>query len=428
MTDSGSRGVSRVNKVILALERVSFLAAMVVASMLLSIALLSPVSLASEAIQYHQELGRLARAVNEAVGLPVVIDSEGSVGAFSSIAVDSRNKVHISYYDESNGNLKYANNTADSWQNCTIDTAGDVGQYTSICVDANDKVHISYHDETSQDLKYATNESGSWQNYTIDNSDIVGEDTSIAVDSHNRIHISYVSYNRWTWTRSLLYANNTAGSWQIRVLDASGDVGYSTSIAIDSNDKVHISYWDYGRNNLRYATDVSGSWEIHTIDKEYGHTSIAVDSHDKIHIGYVSWNGVSTVMKYATDVSGTWLNFTVDDSGDISSQTVSLAVDAVDCVHLVYFDWDDYALEYATNAFGPFQTSIVDKVWCYYASIAVDTDNLVHIGYCDCTNVYLKYTVVLDTPIPEFGVMPFVAMVFLATIVLTAGARRRKEH
>jgi parallel beta-helix repeat protein len=32
------------------------------------------------------------------------------------------------------------------------------------------------------------------------------------------------------------------------------------------------------------------------------------------------------------------------------------------------------------------------------------------------------------TPIPEFGMMPLIMMVFVMAIVLTIGARRRKEH
>jgi len=36
------------------------------------------------------------------------VDSAGSVGEFTSIALDSGDKPHISYYDAANGNLKCA--------------------------------------------------------------------------------------------------------------------------------------------------------------------------------------------------------------------------------------------------------------------------------------------------------------------------------
>ena len=43
-------------------------------------------------------------------------------------------------------------------------SGGDVGECTSIAIDTADKVHISYYDSSNSDLKYATNASGSWVN------------------------------------------------------------------------------------------------------------------------------------------------------------------------------------------------------------------------------------------------------------------------
>ena len=43
-----------------------------------------------------------------------------------------------------------------------------VGRYTSLAVDSQDKVHISYSDDTNDDLKYITNATGSWVAETLD--------------------------------------------------------------------------------------------------------------------------------------------------------------------------------------------------------------------------------------------------------------------
>ena len=53
-------------------------------------------------------------------------------------------QVHISYYDVTNGDLKYAVKNAGAWSLETVDATGDVGSHTSIAVDAQDNplLHI----------------------------------------------------------------------------------------------------------------------------------------------------------------------------------------------------------------------------------------------------------------------------------------------
>lgn len=89
------------------------------------------------------------------------VDSTGNVGQYASLALTSTGGPKMSYYDASNGNLKYASCSGsvstwcDTWYTATVDSSSsDVGAYTSIAL-YNDNPKISYYDLTNGDLKYA---------------------------------------------------------------------------------------------------------------------------------------------------------------------------------------------------------------------------------------------------------------------------------
>lgn len=66
----------------------------------------------------------------------------------------------------------------------------------------------------------------------------------------------------------LFVSNTSAAKWRKETVDNSGDVGQSSSIAVDKSGKVHISYYDHDddNNTLKYATNASGSWVTTAID------------------------------------------------------------------------------------------------------------------------------------------------------------------
>jgi hypothetical protein len=83
------------------------------------------------------------------------VDATGAVGKYCSMVFDSWSLPHVSYYDETNGNLKYAYYDGSTWTPQTVDSNGNVGLWTSIATEPGTNIpHISYYDQTKGKMKY----------------------------------------------------------------------------------------------------------------------------------------------------------------------------------------------------------------------------------------------------------------------------------
>jgi len=271
-----------------------------------------------------------------------------SVGDYSSIALDSSGYAHISYYDETNGDLKYARWNGIAWERQTVDSGGDVGTVTSIAIDSHDHPHISYCDETNGDLKYATLADGAWEIQTVDGAgsgpNVIIYGSSLALDSSDRPHISYLEVvSSVGYDFNLKYAHWTGTSWAIATVDSEGTVS-GGSIALDGNDFPHISYYDGSNGDLKYAEWTGASWTIVTVDQmgDVGASnSIALDSSGFPHISYVDvtypgpYPGTNHGLKLAKYTGSSWSIETID-SGQQMITATSIALDADGNDHISY--------------------------------------------------------------------------------------------
>ena len=194
--------------------------------------------------------------------------------------------------------------------------------------------------------------------YTSGNS---GDYNSIAVDSNDKVHIVFYRDDN----SNLYHATNASGSWSTSSIETNNNVGKYCSIAIDSNDGLHVSYQYNTGNALKYAYKASGSstWSRTTVDNTGGKfTSIAVDSNDKPHIAYRDSGGD---VGYAEKTGSSWTFGTVQTAGDIAS--ASIAIDSDDHIHIAYYDSNNKDMFHLTNTSGSWaRTNLEDWKPCWW--------------------------------------------------------------
>jgi Big-like domain-containing protein len=306
------------------------------------------------------------QGVYESWGSGTTVDSLGSVGHHTSLGVDGDGRLHVSYLDNTNGNLKYATcagpgacNLAANWQATTVDTSGFVGRFTSLAVDASGRLHVSYVDDTKQDLKYATCVSActtgaSWQVVTVDSLAVVEQHTSLVVDASGRLHVSYPTSGVLKYATCAAPCTTTA-RWQAATVDASFAGAY-TSLAVVASGRLHVSYTDAATQDLKYATcagacATAANWQAVTLEtagSDGQFPSLAVDGRGRIHVAFYDF--ASADLKYATCAAActtatSWRMVVVDAAGFVGTHT-SIAVGNSGHIHVSYRDATNSALKY----------------------------------------------------------------------------------
>ncbi len=116
---------------------------------------------------YDTVNGRLRYAWKDEGGWHVQLvptDTNGLVGKYTSLALDDEDWAHIGFYDATHGDVKTAILTPSAtpgarkdatWQIETVESTGDVGQHASLALDGDGYLHLSYYDASSRDLRYA---------------------------------------------------------------------------------------------------------------------------------------------------------------------------------------------------------------------------------------------------------------------------------
>ena len=231
-----------------------------------------------------------------------------------------------------------------------------------------------------------------WQTEMVDDAQGgIGYQTSLGIDANNNLH---VSYDYWPDGSSqyLRYAHWDGSAWITETIERIGGTTQFnvTSLSVDKNNHPHISYdYDFGSDDLKYARWDGASWQLETVDS-VGNTgrdnSLALDNADYPHISYINTTG-DDKLKYAYWDGMNWQIQDVDSTTDVFEST-SIALDRHGNPHIAYRQWidnDHGLLKYAAHNGVTWTIQIVDNVGPtgFDPSLVLDSQDQPHISYGD---------------------------------------------
>ncbi len=217
-----------------------------------------------------------------------IIASDGDVGKFSSIDVawfdlplfEGITKIGISFYDETNGSLKYAQNTLKGWTIQEVDdhpSSGSRGKYSSLKFTSDGRTIIAYHVVSNLlsigGVKIASynpdgtgtgcdgGDSDYWDCSIIDS--VIGKTdygihVSLDIDYEDRRQVAFYDSDRseLIWAQYWGYGGSCSNpEWNCVTVDGQGDVGKFVSLhaSDSSSDRMRLAYYDGTTGTVKYA-------------------------------------------------------------------------------------------------------------------------------------------------------------------------------
>ena len=140
--------------------------------------------------------------------------------------------------------IKYAFFDGSTWTTEIVD-GQTAGPYCSLALDSVGRPRIAYRYYEGHSIRYAVRgDGGTWTFYDFETDNDEESYISMALDTMDRPHVSYYDGYILSQPHDLKYAYFNGSSWNAVVVDASGQVGRGSSLALDSRNLPHISYYD----------------------------------------------------------------------------------------------------------------------------------------------------------------------------------------
>lgn len=174
------------------------------------------------------------------------------------VAVGPSNEVYIgAALDVSEGGVGYFTREISGWQFHQLENVSVAFQGLALAVDPFGAIHMAYAISGSPDspaVRYATNRTGTWSLTTIPG---IGAATargaasylSISLDRSGHVHLLGIGPRPMERYETIVYATDTGGTWatfSVATVRLAEFAGTPISLAVTSNDRVHVLYTSEG--------------------------------------------------------------------------------------------------------------------------------------------------------------------------------------
>ena len=318
----------------------------------------------------------------------------GDVGEFTSLALNASGGAYIAYYDLTNGLPRVAARVRSAWVPLNVDepvsAAENVGLYTSLAIGTDDRPRLAYYDETEGNLKYAEWNGTLFNSTLVESIGDVGRSASLALEpGTNWPRIAY--YN--ATEGSLRFTSWDGANWSFETVDGGG-VGRYASLALGPTGEPHVAYYDSVNSTVKHAAKIGPTWVSEVVDVvgdpafavvggiDARPISIAVDAAGMPHVAY--YDATAGDLRYATTVAGSWTPQTVDGSGDVGRYP-SLAFAPSGRPAIAYEDATSFDLKYArlnaTSLAWDSETVLSEGQVGLYNSLSFNATGSPHIAF-----------------------------------------------